>query len=273
MRFKDRIVLITGAGSGIGRETARQFASAGAVVIAADINAEAAEETIAGTHPDALALGLDVADPAAWTGARETLGRRYGRLHALVNCAGLARPGSVEHLSYEDWRLVIDVNLTGTFLACQVAIPFLRASGEGGAIVNLSSLAGVLGTADNAAYNAAKGGVAILSKSVALHGATERPPIRCNAILPGYVDTPMMKPLADLAGGHDAFMAILGAHVPIGEVVQPADVANLILFLCSGRARMITGATIPIDGGILAYGAAPTEFVEGLTARPRMPSG
>ncbi len=256
-----KVVVVTGAGSGIGRATARQFIASGARVVACDINLPAAAETI-GDDKRSVAMALNVAVPAEWALIATEITERFGGLDAIVNAAGVARVGNVEDVSLQDWDMQIAVNLTGTFLGCRMAMPLLRATRRGGSIVNISSVAGVLGTADLPGYDASKGGVAILSKSVAMHGGKDRPPIRCNAILPGYVDTPMMAPLAAMAGGHDRFMEILGANVPIGAVAQPDDVAALILFLCSDAARMITGANIPVDGGILAYGAAPTEFIE-----------
>lgn len=258
--FSNAVVLVTGAGSGIGRATARQFIGAGATVVACDVNVPAAEETIAGGGPS-VAMGLDVAAAAQWERIGAQIAERFGGLDGMVNAAGVARPGNVESVSLSDWCLQIDVNLTGTFLGCRTAMPLMRGTGRGGSIVNISSVAGVVGTDDLPGYDASKAGVAILSKSVAMQGGKERPPIRCNAIMPGFVDTPMMAPLAAMAGGHDAFMEVLAANVPIGAVVQPDDVAALILFLCSDAARMITGTNIPIDGGILAYGAAPTKFV------------
>lgn len=257
--FSDRVVVVTGAGSGIGRAAARRFIAAGAAVVACDINLPAAQESITGDRAS-VAMELDVAAAGQWERVGAQVAARFGGLDAMVNAAGLARPGNVETVSLADWQLQIDVNLTGTFLGCRTAIPLMRASGRGGSIVNLSSVAAMVGTDDLPGYDASKGGVASLSRSVAMQGAKERPPIRCNALMPGFVDTPMMAPLAAMAGGHDAFMKVLAANVPIGAVVQPEDVAALILFLCSNMARMITGASIPIDGGILAYGAAPTKF-------------
>ena len=258
--FVDKVVLVTGAGSGIGRATARQFIAAGAIVVACDINVPAVEDTVAGGGPS-VAMALDVASASQWEQLGAYVAARFRGLDVMVNAAGVARVGNVEGTSLADWQLQIDVNLTGTFLGCRTAMPQMRAGGRGGSIVNISSLAGIVATDDLPGYDASKGGVAILSKAVALQGAKERPPIRCDAIMPGFVDTPMMAPLAAMAGGRDAFMERLAANVPIGAVAQPDDVAALVLFLSSRSARMITGTNIPIDGGLLAYGAAPTKFI------------
>ena len=265
MKLTDKVVLITGAGSGIGRETARRLAREGARLVLCDINrgavdSVAAEVTAQGCSA-AFAVSLDVASPQAWTLVGEQVLKKFGGLHGLVNAAGLARPGTVESTTIEDWQLQIEVNLNGTFLGCRTALPLIKAAGAGGSIVNISSLAAILASDDTAAYNASKAGVSALTKSVAMHGGKLRPPVRCNAVLPGYVDTPMLAPLSAMVGGHDRFMALLASCTPIGAVVLPADVAALIAFLLSDDARMISGADIPIDGGLLAGGDAPPAVV------------
>lgn len=264
MKLTDKVVLVTGAGSGIGRETARRLAAEGARVVLCDINRSAIDSAASETEAlgsAALALPLDVASPQGWVQIGEQVAREFGGLYGLVNAAGLARPGSVEDTTIDDWRLQIEVNLNGTFLGCRTALPLMKATGRGGSIVNLSSLAALLASDDTAAYNASKAGVSALTKSVAMHGGKLRPPVRCNAVLPGYVDTPMLAPMSAMVGGHDKFMALLASCTPIGDVVMPADVAALVAFLLSDDARMISGADIPIDGGLLAGGDAPPAVV------------
>jgi len=264
MKLSDKVVLVTGAGSGIGRETARRLAADGASVVLCDINRSAIESAageVEALGRVALALPLDVASPQQWGQVAEQVARRFGGLYGLVNAAGLARPGTVEDTTIDDWRLQIEVNLNGTFLGCRTALPLMKSTGRGGSIVNVSSLAALLASDDTAAYNASKAGVSALTKSVAMHGGKLRPPIRCNAMLPGYVDTPMLAPMSAMVGGHDKFMALLASCTPIGDVVKPADVAALAAFLLSDDARMISGADIPIDGGLLAGGDAPPAVV------------
>jgi len=276
MQLTDKVVLVTGAGSGIGRETARRLAADGASVVLCDINPGAIESAageVEALGSVALALPLDVASPQEWARIADQVATRFGGLYGLVNAAGLARPGTVEDTTIEDWRLQIEVNLNGTFLGCRTVLPLMKSTGKGGSIVNISSLAALLASDDTAAYNASKAGVSALTKSVAMHGGHLRPAICCNAILPGYVDTPMLAPMYAMVGGHDKLMALLASCTPLGDVVKPADVAALAAFLLSDDARMISGADIPIDGGLLAGGDAPPAVVRKHLASVTRPGG
>jgi len=269
MDFSGKTAVVTGAGSGIGQAVCRRFIEHGAGVIACDLDGDAAARTLEG-DAQSMTVTLNVADPEDWTRAAAALNARAATVDALVNCAGLARPGHVEDVALEDWRLQIDVNLTGTFLACRAMLPFMRESGRGGAIVNISSVGAVVASDDTVGYSAAKAGVIGLTKSVAVYGAAQRPPIRCNAVLPGYVDTPMMAPLAQLVG-EETFGQLLAERVPTGAVSKPEEIAGVIVFLCSDAATSITGASLPIDGGILAAGAPPTVVVRDHLARRPTP--
>ena len=177
--LQDRIVLITGAAGAIGGAVAADVKAQGGIVIASDLQA--------GTGID---VALDVTSEADWQRVTADIMQQHGRLDGLVNAAGIAVVGSIEKTDFATWRRVMAINLDGTFLGCKYAFPLLRA--RGGAIVNLSSVLGLVGSAGLAAYSASKGGVSLLTKSVALNGARYKPPVRCNAICPAFIDGAMV---------------------------------------------------------------------------------
>jgi NAD(P)-dependent dehydrogenase (short-subunit alcohol dehydrogenase family) len=251
MRLAGRRALITGGGSGIGRSTAELFAREGAAVMVSGRRRAELEETVrlvekAGGR--AAAVAGDVAKPEdAERMVRETVSA-LGGLDVLVNNAGIiVRNATVTTVSIEDWRRVIDVDLHGVFLVSRFALQEMVAAGRGGAIVHVSSVAGIVGDPKLAPYNAAKGGVNLLTKNMALDFASHR--IRVNAVCPGRIWTPM--PMSRLEPGDDpeAILAAWGKNIPLGRVGQPLDIAQAILFLAGEESSWITGTTLVVDGG------------------------
>jgi NAD(P)-dependent dehydrogenase (short-subunit alcohol dehydrogenase family) len=245
MRMQGKTAVVTGAGSGLGRATALRLAAEGARVLSVDMSGGRAEETakaIAAAGGEALALEIDVTDAGACARMVEAALARFGALTTLVNSAGIAgTPGS--DLSAEDWRRVIDVNLSGTWLACQAAQPALTAGG--GAIVNLASIYGVTGGSRSPAYAASKGGVTNLTRQLALAWA---PAVRVNCVCPGHVETPLTAAIM----ADPAWRQSMLARYPLGRFGQVDDVAAAILYLASDEAAFVTGVALPVDGGYTA---------------------
>ena len=234
-----KIVLVTGAAGAIGTAIAAAIRWADGTAIATDLAAGAG-----------IDMRLDVTLEADWQRAAADLERRYGRLDGLVNAAGIATVGHVEKTDLATWKRVLAINLDGTFLGCKYGLPLLRQ--KGGSIVNLSSVLGLVGSADLAAYNASKGGVSMLTKSVALHGARLKPPVRCNAVCPAFVEGSMVDEIAQGARDSEVAKKNFAAAIPLGRLGQPAEVAGLCVYLLSDAAAFITGADVPIDGGLTA---------------------
>jgi NAD(P)-dependent dehydrogenase (short-subunit alcohol dehydrogenase family) len=167
-----------------------------------------------------------------------------------VNAAGIAVVASIEKTDFATWRRVLGVNLDGTFLGCKYAFPLLRK--KGGSIVNLSSVLGLVGSSNLTAYNASKGGVSLLTKSVALNGARYRPPVRCNAVCPAFVEGPMVDEIAQGTRNPDAVRHKIASDIPLGRLGEAGEVAGLCVYLLSDAAAFVTGADFPIDGGLTA---------------------
>jgi NAD(P)-dependent dehydrogenase (short-subunit alcohol dehydrogenase family) len=253
-RVAGKKAFITGAAQGLGAATARMLAKEGAAVALSDIQidkarAVAAEITAAGGK--AFAYEHDVRDPDRWQSALAEAAEAMGGLNILVNNAGVGGNGSVEDETFENWKRVLDIDLDSVFLGCKYAMPLMRASGAPGAIVNISSISGLIAAHNFAAYNAAKAGVWLLSKSVALHGARMTPQIRCNSVHPTFIDTPILDSLKARFGEEQA-RAKLSRQVPLGRLGTPDDVAYLVLYLASDESNYVTGAEFKVDGGISA---------------------
>ena len=255
-----RTVVITGAAGGIGAAVARRFAADGATLVLGDLNAVALETLAGELAALTIVHGLtcDVSVPADCENLMTTAVDDAGRIDVLVNTAGVWTEGPSENATEEDWDKVIGVNLKGTFFCCRYAIPHLRKTE--GCIVNLSSDAGVVGTPETAVYTASKGGVSLLTKSLALELAGDL--VRCVAVCPADVMTPMLEGQARDFGGGDPegyFKRLLGSY-PQGDrarFITPQQVAELIFYLASPAAAPITGALISIDYGTSAgYGYA-----------------
>jgi 3(or 17)beta-hydroxysteroid dehydrogenase len=234
-----KIVLVTGAAGAIGDAVAAAIRQAGGTAIASDLKAHAG-----------VGLALDVTSEVDWQRAAGEIERTHGRLDGLVNAAGIVATGTIEQLDFATWKRVLAVNLDGTFLGCKYALPLLRK--KGGAIVNLSSVSGLVGGHNLAAYNASKGGVSLLTKSVALHGARLKPPVRCNAVCPAFVEGPMVESLVKGARDPQAAREKLNSGIALGRLGRPDEIAALCIYLLSDEAAFITGADLPIDGGLTA---------------------
>jgi NAD(P)-dependent dehydrogenase (short-subunit alcohol dehydrogenase family) len=233
--LKDKVVLITGAAGAIGAAVTTALSRAGGTAIATDLSGDAT---------------LDVTSESDWQRVTDEIGERHGRLDGLVNAAGIVALGTIEQLDFATWRNVLAVNLDGAFLGCKYAFPLLRK--RGGAIVNLSSVSGLVGGHNLAAYNASKGGLSLLTKSVALYGARLTPPVRCNAVCPAFVEGPMVDAMAQNARDPQSAREKMSRGIPLGRLGQPAEIADLCVYLLSDAASFITGANLPIDGGLTA---------------------
>jgi len=243
-----RTALVTGAARGIGLATAKRFLADGWRVALLDIDGDNLERTFkALCKPEAtLAITGDVADPKTSANAIEAIARRFGRLDALVNNAGIAIFKPILEVTYEDWSRVLAVNLTGPFLMTQAATPLMRDSG-GGAIVNITSISGLRASTLRTAYGTSKAGLAHLTQQQAVEFAALG--IRVNAVAPGPVDTAMAKAVHTpeiRTAYHDA--------IPLNRYGLETELAEAIFFLCSERASYITGQTIAVDGGFEATG-------------------
>ena len=246
MRMRDKVALVTGAGSGIGRATAVTFAAEGASVVCVDLDGAAAKETaeiIGKTGGQAMALAADVTDERACAGMVEEALSRFRRLTTLVNSAGVRPEGRDATPPPAEWQRVLNVNLTGTYLASRACLPALSAAG--GAITNLASIFGLVGGSLSPAYAASKGGVANLTRQMALQCA---PSVRVNCVCPGVIETPMTAPLMTDATWRDVLMA---KH-PLKRFGRPEEVAAAILYLSSDDAAFVTGVALPVDGGYTA---------------------
>ncbi len=251
-RLQGKVALITGAASipGLGSATALRFGAEGAVVYVTDRDLEGAER-VAGAIRDrcgrAQALEHDVTSEADWDRVMATIDVAEGRLDVLVNNAGIAVLRPIEELSTADWALQNDVNMTSVFHGTKRAITAMRRAGAGGSIVNISSVAGLMGVPGCGAYAASKGGVRLFTKVVAVENAKHQ--IRCNSVHPGMILT-NMQALAEeeKALNNDAILTM----IPMGFMGDPDDIANINLFLASDEARYVTGAEFVIDGGMSA---------------------
>ncbi len=243
-RLSDKVALITGASGGIGRAMTALFAAEGAQVAASDLTTPEDE------HAE-LCLPLDVTDEGDWARAMAAVVQRFGRLDVLVNNAGLALAKDLEETSLAEWRRVMAVNLDGVFLGTKAAIGVMRETG-GGAIVNLSSAAGLIGAPMLAAYSAAKGGVRLFTKSAALHCAERRYGIRVNSLHPGFADTAMLDQIAGTLGEAETIKAKLAKRQPLGRLAAPEEIAQAALYLASDEAAYMTGAELVLDGGFTA---------------------
>lgn len=255
-RLKGKIAMVTGAASGLGLRMAERFASEGAHVLLTDIDGPGAARTAAAIGPMAAAFTHDVTSEADWAAAVTEAEARFGGLHILVNNAGIGTPGSVESTTLEDWRRVHAIDLDGVFLGCKAALPLMRATtrreGSRGSILNISSIAGVIASGRMAAYNSAKAGVRHLTKSVALHCASNKDAITCNSVHPAFIDTPILDNFQREGVTKEQVKEKLGRQIPAGTVGEPDDVAWAAVYLCSDEAKFVTGAELYIDGGISA---------------------
>jgi NAD(P)-dependent dehydrogenase (short-subunit alcohol dehydrogenase family) len=245
--FENKVVIVTGAASGIGRAAAFGFAEQGASVVAADINEAGVQETAASIGDHALAVKVDVSDAQSCQSMVDMSIEKFGRLDVICNNAGIGGARAMTgDLSPEDWLRVINVNLNGVFYCTRAALPHLQKAG-GGVIVNTSSVDGLVGQSSFSHYSAAKHGVIGLTKACALEYAHEN--IRCVAVCPGFIKTPMTTSQDVFTEGE---LDTLIAGVPFGRGAEPEEVAELVLWLASDKASYVTGCAYQVDGGILA---------------------
>ena len=260
-----KIALVTGAGTGIGRACAVALAEAGAAVVASDIDAGTAAETaalITKNGGTARGLGQDVTDESVWQEVIASIGAEEGGLSILVNNAGIAIGVAVTEMSLDDWRRQTAINLDGVFLGTKHAIPLMTQSG-GGSIINISSVAGLIGTAGLSGYCATKGGVRLFSKAVAVECASGNTNIRVNSVHPGIIETDIWgKEISGIAEAQPELMveganrinidAFTDAVVPGGRVGQPEDIARGVVFLASDASSYMSGTELVIDHGFTA---------------------
>jgi NAD(P)-dependent dehydrogenase (short-subunit alcohol dehydrogenase family) len=254
-RLKDKVVLVTGAASGIGLASAEACAREGAVVIISDVNSKEGEMQAQRLVADGLAVEFvqqDVASEADWRRVVDGILARHGRLDVLVNNAGIAVIAPIEQETLEGWRRTQAVNMEGVFLGTREAVRAMQ--GGDGSIVNISSIEGIIGEPMVPAYNASKGGVRLLTKSVALYCAQQGYRIRVNSVHPGYVMTPLVANAIGVLPPDQAVALqqdLLG-RIPMGRLGEPREIANVVLFLASDESSYMTGSELVVDGGYTA---------------------
>ncbi|HQZ04155.1 MAG TPA: SDR family NAD(P)-dependent oxidoreductase [Thauera sp.] len=241
MNFSDKVVFVTGAAQGMGRAIVQHFGAAGAKVVAADINQEAASAAVAGFGENGLALACNVSDPASVKAAFNAVDARFGRLDAVVNSAGIGSVDAFLDTPDDNWMRVIGVNLTGTFLCCREGARLMQKCGAKGSLINVSSTAAMTGEGPSH-YCASKAGVMGLTRSIARELAASG--IRVNTIVPGPTNTPMM------AGIPDEWMQAMIKAIPLGRMCEPEEIARVAAFLASDDAGYITGQNIAVNGGM-----------------------
>jgi 3(or 17)beta-hydroxysteroid dehydrogenase len=238
-RLQDKVILITGAAGAVGSAAADAIVEAGGLAVTSDL-----------AGAGGIDHALDVTSEEDWRRAIDDIDRAAGRLDGLVNAAGIAVFGSVEDTDFATWRRVMAINLDGTFLGCKYALALMRRTG--GAIVNISSVSGLVGGHNLAAYNASKGGVRLLTKSVALHGARLKPQVRCNSVHPAFLEGPMADTLIARTRNPERARERMTAEVPLGRFGRPAEVADMCVYLLSDESAFVTGAEFVVDGGLTA---------------------
>ncbi len=250
-RVDGKIALVTGAASGIGLQASLRLAEEGARVMMTDINVENGKKEAEKLGRNAEFLKLDITLEEDWISVlRETV-KHFQSLDILVNSAGMVLIADVEQISLEDWRQVHAVNLDGTFLGCKHGVRVMKEFGAG-SIINLSSVSGLIGGFNLAAYNSSKGAVRMLTKSVALHCARSGYGIRCNSIHPTFIETPMLDSMIQDAPDPEKARQTLIRQVPLKRIGTTDDVAKMIVYLASDESTFVTGTEMVIDGGVVA---------------------
>ncbi|KCZ85390.1 short chain dehydrogenase [Hyphomonas adhaerens MHS-3] len=255
-RVSGKMALITGGAQGLGEATARMFAREGAKVAVTDVNGAGAEAVAASINEEhgagtAFAWQHDVTDAARWQDVLKEAHAAMGGLNVLVNNAGIGSLGSVEDEDYETFKKVQAVDVDSIFLGCKYAIPLMRDHGLG-SIINISSIAGIIASANYVSYNTAKAAVRHISKSIALHCAKSTGgQIRCNSVHPVFINTPILDRTKEMFGEEEA-LAKLGRQIPLGKVGEPDDIAYAVLYLASDESKLVTGIELKVDGGISA---------------------
>lgn len=249
MRLEDKVCIVTGGASGIGRATCLLFAREGAVVVVADKSLAGAEAVAAEAGPHALAMETDVADSRSVRALIARTVERFGRLDVLVNNAGYGVTGSVVETDEAAWDRLLAVNLTGVFYGCKYAIPVMQRQGSG-VIVNTASTTAIVGIRERAAYCASKGGVAALTKAMALDHAADG--IRVNCIAPGTVDSPYYQAMLAKSDDPEGLRRSLAERQAMGRCGAPEEIATGMLFLACDDSSFATGSMLTVDGGMTA---------------------
>ena len=250
-RLEGKTALVTGAASGIGLQTSIRLAEEGALVMMTDINHKEGLQQAEKPGTNATFLKLDITEEEEWISVLGETVKRFDRLEILVNSAGMVLIADVEQITLEDWRKVHAVNLDGTFLGCKHGVRVMKEFGAG-SIINLSSVSGMIGGFNLAAYNSSKGAVRMLTKSVALHCARAGYGIRCNSIHPTFIETPMLQSMIRDSPDPEKARQTLVRQVPLRRIGKPDDVANMIVYLASDESTFVTGTEMVIDGGVIA---------------------
>lgn len=240
LQLKDHIVLVTGALGTLGAAMCKAIEAVGGKAIRSDLATRGKVD-----------IALDVTSEDNWKAAIAEIDSAHGRLDGLVNNAGVGTPGDVEQTSFSEWRRVMAINADGVFLGCKYAMPLLAKS-KAPSIVNISSASGIVAGANLAAYNASKGAVRMLSKSVALSGARKRPPVRSNSVHPAFIEGDMVDRMVKGRPDPAKAMGKLHAQIPIGRLGQPQEVANTVVWLLSPASSFTTGSEVLVDGGLIA---------------------
>ncbi len=256
-RVDGKVAIVTGGGSGIGEASSELLAQGGASLVVTDINEEAAQHTadiIKQRGGKAISLYQDVTDEGRWREIVQAAEQEYGRLGVLVNNAGVSGAGgdNIEEGTFESWRQIMSINLDAVYLGCKMAVESMKE--EGGSIVNISSVMGMVGGA-GPAYNASKGGVRLLTKSIAVYCGNNGYGIRVNSVHPGYIWTPMVRQIAqvsDEVSSEEELREMLLMQHPIGRLGVAEDIAKGVRFLASEDASFMTGSELVIDGGYTA---------------------
>lgn len=251
MRLKDKIVIITGAGSGIGKSTASLFASEGATVVIADVQEDSGKNTaveIEASGGNVLFIPCDVTDVSSTTAMTDQVIHAFGRIDVLFNNAGISGLGAVHEVAEELWERVMRVNVTGVFLACKAVLPYMMKSKKG-SIINMSSGIAEIGVAERASYSASKGAVLSLTKAMQVDYAPYG--IRVNALLPGTIMTPFVEGYLKASLDSEASVAVIKRRQLSGELGKPEDVARAALFLASDESEFVMGSPLYVDGGLV----------------------
>lgn len=255
--LKSCVVIITGGASGLGLAAAEGFAREGAIIVIADLNEAQAVSAASLLGAQHLGLGCDVADEASVIRVVDTVIEKLGRIDVLINCAGIAdqvKPTVEQDLNH--FRRLVDIHLTGTYMMTKTCAVHMLKQGKG-SVINVSSIAGVIGLSYRNAYSAAKAGISMLTRTLGCEWAAAG--VRVNAIAPGYISTPLTQALIE-QGRLDPKKII--RRTPMGKMGQPKHIADAMLFLASGQAAFITGVTLPVDGGYTSWGAPSDAFNE-----------
>ena len=249
-RLAGKVCIVTGAGSGIGRASAIRFAEEGARVTAVDIDRDAVEATVDSIGgADAVAVHADVSVAAQVKAYTDATVERWGGLHVVFNNAGVNLPGVFHEATDEVIDRTLNVNVKGCIYGCRYAIPYMLAGG-GGSLINTTSVNGIVAEPFLTIYATSKGAIVMLSKGIALDYAKQG--IRCNALAPGWVDTPINYAHAEMLGGLKEVYATIDSFQPIGRPGEPREIANVALFLASDESSFVTGSVIVADGGMTA---------------------